>query len=99
MRTTPKIMIASLAIVAGALFLTAGPAGAQDDGSGAYVENTSVTNNPPVAPEVQAANVTRESSLAFTGGDVAGLALIGGFAVALGGLLIVSRRRAAATIA
>lgn len=94
MRTTPKIIIASLAIVAGALFLTAGPAGAQDNGSGAYVENTTVTNNPPLTPEVKAANVS-QSSLAFTGGDVAGLALIGGFAVALGGLLIVSRRRAA----
>jgi hypothetical protein len=55
-----------------------------------------------VKPEVlsntveSVSNASVESSLAFTGGDAAGLAAIGGVAVAAGAAITIARRRTVA---
>jgi hypothetical protein len=89
-----RIAIAA-AVIGGGTILGAGVAGAQTD---PYVSPSST-----VAPEVLSNEVSQapaaaesaavESSLAFTGGDAAGLALIGGVAVAAGTAITVARRR------
>lgn len=89
-----RIAIAA-AVIGGGTILGAGVAGAQTD---PYVGPSST-----VAPEVLSNEVSQapaaaesaavESSLAFTGGDAAGLALIGGVAVAAGTAITVARRR------
>jgi uncharacterized membrane protein YphA (DoxX/SURF4 family) len=94
-----RIATASFAIVLGAVLMFAGTAGAQD-GSDAYVGAESVTRNEAVAPasaSVGAASAGRveANALAFTGTDVAVLALMGGVAVVLGGALLITRRRTA----
>ena len=89
-----RIAIAA-AVIGGGTVLGAGVAGAQTD---PYVSPSST-----VAPEVLSNEISQapaaaesaavESSLAFTGGDAAGLALIGGVAVAAGTAITVARRR------
>lgn len=94
MSITARTRIAlAVAIVGAGTLAGAGVAGAQAD---PYVSPSSV-----VTPQVLSENVERpavasasaESALAFTGGDVAGLALIGGVAVAAGAAITISRRR------
>ncbi len=97
MSITARTRIAlAVAIVGLGTMVGAGVAGAQS--TDPYVSPSSV-----VKPEVLSETVTKsaaapavESSLAFTGGDAAGLALIGGVAVAAGAAITVSRRRTAA---
>jgi uncharacterized membrane protein YphA (DoxX/SURF4 family) len=89
-----RIITASLTIAVGAIFLLSGTAGAQD-GSDAYVGAESVTRNEAVAPAAVSAAGVEANSLAFTGSDVAVLALMGSLAVVVGGVLLVTRRRTA----
>ncbi|MFN7151407.1 MAG: hypothetical protein ACK4V6_18260, partial [Microthrixaceae bacterium] len=75
--------------------LGAGVAGAQTD---PYVSPSSVVKPEVLSNEVSQApaaaeSAAVESSLAFTGGDAVGLALIGGVAVAAGTAITVARRR------
>jgi hypothetical protein len=50
----------------------------------------------PVAEAASVESATAQNSLAFTGGDAAGLAAIGAVALAAGTAITVSRRRTAA---
>jgi hypothetical protein len=90
-----RIAVAA-AVIGGGTILGAGVAGAQTD---PYVSPSSTVVQPEVlSNEVSRApaaaeNAAVESSLAFTGGDAAGLALIGGVAVAAGTAITVARRR------
>lgn len=89
-----RIAIAA-AVIGGGTILGAGVAGAQTD---PYVSPSSVVKPEVLSNEVSQApaaaeNAAVESSLAFTGGDAAGLALIGGVAVAAGTAITVARRR------
>ena len=78
-------------IVVAATVVPVGVAGAADYPNG---------NPPAVAPQsgstVKPASTTRASTLPFTGGDVAGLALIG-VGAALAGTVLVRRSRRMAT--
>lgn len=73
------------------------------DNSGAYVGTTpptvqGTTLERPVAEPATASKApatVEATSLALTGGDVAGLVAVGGVAVVLGGGLLVLRRRTA----
>ncbi len=105
--------IAAVAITFALGAVTAGVASAQEDSNpqGAYVGGTTlVKETPKVAPAAPAAQVgaattsrgasaasNAASSLAFTGGDVAGLALLGAVALVIGGVLVTSRRRSPRT--
>jgi hypothetical protein len=89
-----RIAIAA-AVIGGGTILGAGVAGAQTD---PYVSPSSVVQPEVLSNEVSQApaaaeSAAVESSLAFTGGDAAGLALIGGVAVAAGTAITVARRR------
>lgn len=95
MSITSRTRIAlAVAIVGTGTLVGAGVAGAETD---PYVSPTSVVKEGEVLskttakPEVQ--NETAEASLALTGGDAAGLAAIGGVAVAAGAAITVARRR------
>jgi hypothetical protein len=94
MRTSTTRTIRRLvgpSIVALGVLIPAGVAGAADaypSGNPPAVSGTSLTNG----STVKAATTTNTSTLPFTGGDVAGLALIGAGAV-LAGTVIVRRSR------
>lgn len=107
MRFSLRFLLVGFALVTASLFAFSGAASAQsDDGTaGAYVGSETVTNTPALTPEVQSATATASSSsaeatpvvksntLAFTGTDVAVLALMGGLALVAGaGFLIVRRK-------
>jgi hypothetical protein len=97
MSITSRTRIAlAVAIVGAGTVVGAGVAGAQTD---PYVSPSSIVKPEVLSetaekPAVESAAV--ESSLAFTGGDAAGLAAIGGVAVAAGAAITVARRRTAA---
>lgn len=92
MRLGLKSLIVGLALVVASLFAFSGLAGAQDNPS-VYVSPNTESRTPPLAPTALGATAEKGSSLAFTGGDAAGLALIGGVAVAAGvGVMVVRRR-------
>lgn len=89
-----RIAVAAAVIGAGTI-LGAGVAGAQSD---PYVSPSStvqpqVLSNQAERPAAAPQSAAVESSLAFTGGDAAGLALVGGVAVAAGAAITVARRR------
>ncbi len=94
--TTRTRIALAVGIVGIGTLAGAGVAGAQT--SDPYVSDTSV-----VQPEVLSNTAERssaapqaaavDSSLAFTGGDAAGLAAIGGVALAAGTAITVARRR------
>jgi LPXTG-motif cell wall-anchored protein len=96
MRLGLKSLIVGMALVAASLFAFSGLAGAQDNPS-VYVSPNTASKTPPLAPVALGATASKsQSSLAFTGGDAAGLALIGGVAVAAGvGVMVVRRRNVA----
>lgn len=101
MRLGKKLLIV-LSVAFAALLLSSGAgAGAQEGTSGAYVGNEpppEVLNNSlsPAGPSTEVAGTSVEnSSLAFTGGDATGIALIGGTAVLVGAALVLARRRTA----
>lgn len=84
------------------LAFSATSAGAQDDNS-AYVgaEVKSATELNTSQPQVAAATTTRSNAvsnatLAFTGGDVFAVALVGGVAVLAGASLLLVRRQQSA---
>lgn len=101
-RTIRLLVLASALVV-----ITAAPVAAQDDGDpyvtqppAGFVENQSLTAGPQ--PVVRSATAERgaveaapPSGLAFTGGDIAQLAVIGLAALVAGGFVIALRRRAA----
>lgn len=76
-----------------------------DTTSGAYVGAETATRTPPLSPQVLGATasnpasgsaatpVVRANSLAFTGGDVAVLSLMGGIALVAGVGFMVARRK------
>ena len=89
----------AIALAGLAVLVPAGLAGAQED---PYVgPSPTVENATTVAPSATVAGAAEEapaaevkgSSLAFTGSDAAGLAVIGALAVALGGLALWTRNR------
>jgi uncharacterized surface anchored protein len=84
--------VAGASVVVIATVLPAGVAAAADYPSG---------NPPAVSPNsgsnVKASTATKPSTLPFTGGDVAGLALIG-VGAALAGTVLVRRSRRAARV-
>lgn len=91
--TTRTRIALAVAVVGLGTVVGAGVAGAQS--TDPYVSPSSV-----VKPEVLSATASKsaaapaaESSLAFTGGDAAGLAAIGGVAVAAGAAITIARRR------
>ena len=95
MSITSRTRIAlAVAIVGTGTLVGAGVAGAEAD---PYVTPTSIAregdvlSNTTVAPT--AANTVDEAALAVTGADAAGLAAIGGVAVAAGAAITVARRR------
>lgn len=99
-------MLASF-LVAVCLFASAGVASAQSDpyttppprGPSVDVPASEVVftpRSPAVRTQaVRSQPVQRGGSLPVTGGDVIGLVVLGGGAVALGGVLLASRRRPA----
>ena len=102
--TRTRLAVAAI-VVAGGTVLGTGVASAADC-TDPYVCPSSVVQNEDTgsdeAPEVlsntasnspQAAEV--QSSLAFTGSDAAGMALLGGTALAAGTAILVARRRSA----
>ena len=100
MSITSRTRIAlAVAVVGLGTIIGAGAAGAQS--SDPYVSPSSIvkpevlSNTASKSPSAAAA-ASAESSLAFTGGDAAGLALVGGVAVAAGAAITVARRRTAA---
>jgi LPXTG-motif cell wall-anchored protein len=109
MRLGLKSAIVGLAFVAASLFTLSGIAGAQDGSTqGAYVGATTVPTTSELAPVALGATAARSTAakstataqgLAFTGGDVAGLVLIGGVAVIAGAGFLAVRRRAASPLA
>jgi hypothetical protein len=97
MSITSRTRIAlAVAIVGTGTLVGAGVAGAETD---PYVSPTSVVKEGEVKsettmkPEGEVMSETTEASLALTGGDAAGLAAIGGVAVAAGAAITVARRR------
>jgi hypothetical protein len=89
--TISLIFVASLAVMAGS-------AGAQSNDAYVGAEVESATQLKPEAPQVAAASVSngsavRSATLAFTGGDVLALALVGSVAVMAGGSLLLVRRQ------
>jgi hypothetical protein len=100
MSNTSRTRIAlAVAIVGAGTLVGAGVAGAQSD---PYVAPTSTVKEGEVLSETtvkaggEVKSETTEASLALTGGDAAGLATIGGVAVAAGAAITVARRRSAA---
>jgi hypothetical protein len=90
-----RIAIAAV-VIGGGTVLGAGVAGAQTDpyvGPSSTVAQPEVLSNEVSQAPAAAESAAVESSLAFTGGDAAGLALIGGVAVAAGTAITVARRR------
>ena len=98
MRLGKKALIVLTVVFAALLFASATGAGAQDATSGSYVGDTpppEVLNN-SLSPAAEVAGTSVEnSSLAFTGGDATGIALIGGTAVLVGAAMVLARRRTA----
>lgn len=90
----------AVAIVGLGTAVGAGVAGAETE---PYIEPAttvapevlSETAAQPVVESASAENAAAQSSLAFTGGDAAGLAAIGAVAVAAGAAITVARRRTA----
>ena len=104
MRLGLKSALVGLAVVAASLFTFSGMAGAQDGSTqGAYVGAETVTKTPPLQPAALGATAAKSTaapeSLAFTGGDVAGLVLIGGVAVVAGVGFLALRRRSTSPLA
>ncbi|MFV0317411.1 MAG: hypothetical protein ACK5O2_10700 [Microthrixaceae bacterium] len=100
----------AIALTGLAVLLPASLVGAQEDPyitPSPTVENvTTVAPSPTVAAETdEVANATVQStdvesrSLAFTGGDAAGLAVIGALALVVGGVMLRVRSRRDATVA
>ena len=97
MSITSRTRIAlAVALVGVGTVAGAGVAGAQSN-------DPYVSPSGDVKPEVlsntaskSVSNASVESSLAFTGGDAAGLAAIGGVAVAAGAAITIARRRTVA---
>ena len=88
-----------MAVVGLGTVVGAGAAGAQS--SDPYVSPSSIVkpevlSNTAAKSPAAVSNASAESALAFTGGDAAGLALVGGVAVAAGAAITVARRRTAA---
>jgi len=77
-------------IVVAALAPSAALAAPYPDGGGTEVENSSGT-------QVEGVSASRSSTLPFTGGDVAGLALIGAGAAVAGVVMVRHSRRHRAT--
>jgi len=89
----------SLVFVA-TLAFAAGTAGAQSNDAYVGAEVQSATQLQPEAPQVAGVSTSngssvRSATLAFTGGDVLALALVGGVAVMAGGSLLLVRRQQA----
>jgi len=101
MRMTFRSAAAVLATVFVAVMaFTTASAGAQSDDAyvGAQVESSTQLNTeaPTAAPAAAVRGTSAaNSTLAFTGGDVLAVALVGGVAVAAGASLLVVRRRTA----
>ena len=102
MRISLRSALVGLAVVATSLFALSGVAGAQqgDNTSGAYVGAETVSRTPELAPQAAGAStsaaaspVVKANALAFTGSDVAVLALMGGVALLAGVAFLAARRK------
>lgn len=95
-RTHRSRALAGSAIFAATLFI-GGVAGAQTtvdpEAGGNSDQGTSDTGSQVGTPAPAASGTTDGGSLALTGGDVTGIALIGAAAAGAGGLLVLGSRR------